>query len=231
MLARQPIGRHAASVKYDLMTAMMVHGLASDKITQRRVMRLMLLVTSRYNWQKAELSIGQQEIARLWSVDPRTVKRELAHLRAQGWLTVKRAGVRGRVATYEIGFDRIMADTRGEWPRVGADFVARMDQPKTEDAVANPNVVPFARAPASVPTADGSAWSAAAAALHAEDPVLFGAWLQPLIDAGQGGPICQLIAPSRFHATYVQTHFADRILRHLSRHDPSIRDVRILAAD
>jgi hypothetical protein len=38
----------------------------------------MALITMRYNWQRDELTTGQGEIAPLWSVDERTVKREMA---------------------------------------------------------------------------------------------------------------------------------------------------------
>lgn len=58
------VGPEAAAKKYDLLSAMMAHGLASDKHRQR-------------------------EIARLWCVDERTVKRDMARLRSLGWIELR----------------------------------------------------------------------------------------------------------------------------------------------
>jgi hypothetical protein len=87
--------------------------LSKGKHDQRRTLRLITLITARYNWMRDELAVGQREIARLWSVDERTVKREMALLRAQGWLNVKRQGAQtstvvslrhsGQVAAPEAG--------------------------------------------------------------------------------------------------------------------------------
>ena len=80
----RPVGREAASRKYDILSALMAFALAQDKHVQRQVLRIMALITTRYNWQRDELTMGQGEIAKLWSVDERTVKREMAKLRALG---------------------------------------------------------------------------------------------------------------------------------------------------
>lgn len=120
------VGREAAAKKYDLLSAMMAHGLAGDKHRQRLVLRLMALITTRYNWQRDELTIGQREIARLWCVDERTVKREMAKLRGLGWIEVKRQGARGRVSVLGLNLERILLDTKAEWPNVGPDFVERL---------------------------------------------------------------------------------------------------------
>ena len=45
----RPVGREASSRKYDLLSALMAHGLAGDKHRQRLVLRLMALITTRYN--------------------------------------------------------------------------------------------------------------------------------------------------------------------------------------
>lgn len=123
------VGREAAAKKYDLLSAMMAHGLAADKHRQRLVLRLMALITSRYNWQRDELTIGQREIARLWCVDERTVKREMAKLRVLGWIEIKQQGARGRVSVLGLNLDRIMLDTRPEWANIGPDFVERVGGP------------------------------------------------------------------------------------------------------
>ena len=115
----RPVGREAASRKYDILSALMAFALAKDKHVQRQVMRIMALITTRYNWQRDELTMGQGEIARLWSVDDRTVKREMARLRAQGWLVLKRQGARGRVSVYGMDLNRMLEDTRPTWPLIG----------------------------------------------------------------------------------------------------------------
>ncbi|MFD1807144.1 hypothetical protein ACFSHQ_00730 [Gemmobacter lanyuensis] len=89
------MGRNASARKYDILTALGVHACRGDKHLQRLVLRLITLIVARYNWQSDELCVGQREIAQLWSVDERTVKRDMARLREIGWLTVKAAAARG----------------------------------------------------------------------------------------------------------------------------------------
>lgn len=132
-------GRNAATLKYDLLTAMGAYALAEGKGPQRLVLRLMTLVTARYNWVRNELTVGQREIARLWSVDERTVKREMAKLRAMGWLVVKRQGARGRVTEYRMDIEKILRTTQGSWAAIGPDYEQRM----TRDEVKDDNVVPL----------------------------------------------------------------------------------------
>ena len=222
----RPVGREAASRKYDILSALMAFALSQDKHVQRLVLRVMALITTRYNWQRDELTMGQGEIARLWSVDERTVKREMARLRAQGWLVLKRQGARGRVSVYGMDLNRMLEDTRPAWPLIGEDFVARLDpQPVGQG---DSNVVPL-RAPVATPVADGSAWSAAQAWLCQDDAAIYGAWFHALTDAGQEAGCQILAAPTRFHATYVATNLKERVLAALCRHDPSLREVRIIA--
>lgn len=99
MQAIRPAGPEGASRKYGLLTALAVQALAGDK--PRLVLRLMALVTARYNWQRDELAVGQAEIARLWAVDDRTVKRDMARLQQRLVTAARRcdpslAGVRLR---------------------------------------------------------------------------------------------------------------------------------------
>ena len=220
----KPVGREAASRKYDLLSALMAFALSGDKHRQRQVLRLMALITTRYNWKRDELSMGQEEIARLWSVDPRTVKREMAKLRAQGWLVMKRQGARGRVSLYGLDLERMMEDTRPVWPKIGADFEERIAAPP-ERAGGASNVVPLrAVAP---PVADGSLWARVQAALHGEDAAAYGAWFGQLQEVGVEEACLVLAAPSRFHASYIQTHLAARLLAAVRRLEPAIRDVRV----
>jgi hypothetical protein len=222
----RPVGREAASRKYDILSALMAFALAKDKHVQRQVMRIMALITTRYNWQRDELTMGQGEIARLWSVDDRTVKREMARLRAQGWLVLKRQGARGRVSSYGIDLNRMLEDTRPAWPLIGEDFISRLE-PAESVGQGVSNVVPLRAV--SPPAGDGSIWAAAQACLHAEDAATYGAWFHALTDAGLEDGILTLAAPTRFHATYVATNLKERLLVALRRVDPSVRDLRIVA--
>ena len=120
----RPVGRQASSRKYDLITALGVHACRGDKHFQRLVLRFITAIVARYNWQADELSIGQRELAALWSVDERTVKRELAKLRALGWLVQKRAAVRGRVAIHGLDIAAILSATGGVLAQPVANRVA-----------------------------------------------------------------------------------------------------------
>ena len=225
MLTLRPVGRGAAARKYDLLTALGAYALAQDKHDQRRVLRLMTLITARYNWARDELAVGQREIAQLWSCDERTVKREMALLRARGWLVVRRQGARGRVTQYSLAIDRILMDTKAQWPCVGSDFELRMAEPEA------PKVVPLPVA-ASVPAPDveqGTEWALAQAVLHAEDAGSYASWLAALERVERAGGRLTLRAPSRFHAAYVQTHLAGRVLAAVQDIDSDVSEVRITA--
>ncbi|MCV6587357.1 MAG: hypothetical protein OIF47_17655 [Marinibacterium sp.] len=217
-------------MKYDILSALSAQALAADKHRQRLALRLMVLITTRYNWRSDELSMGRAEIARLWSVDERTVKRELAKLRSMGWVAVKRAGVRGRVTVYEIDFKQILIDTRPGWERIGPDFIERIDahQGITPPLTDDPKVVPLPR-PA-IPRGEGASgdlWDQVLAALGARDPATAQAWYAQLISAGLDGDTAVLLAPSGFVASYVTTHFSARLLSTFNRFDRAIRAVRI----
>ena len=104
-------GRNAAALKYDILTAMGVHACAGDKHRQRLVLRLITLIVARYNWTSDEITVGQREMAALWSIDERSVKRDMAKLRDMGWLVQKRAAARGRVAVHGLDLSRILTET------------------------------------------------------------------------------------------------------------------------
>ncbi|TPE51044.1 DnaA N-terminal domain-containing protein [Amaricoccus solimangrovi] len=216
MRARTLAGPEAASLKYDLLTALGCHALGGAAGTQRMTLRFITLVTARYDWRRGILHVGQREIARLWAVDERTVKREMARFRDLGWITLETPARRGRVASYALDLERIRAATREAWPRVGSDFDARMR------ALADPgggaNVVPFPRADAPAPEEEaGTAapWAAARRLLRDEDPALFANWFEPLRAGGESAGALVLVAPNSFHASHVRTHYADRLGRAL----------------
>ncbi|WP_423205998.1 hypothetical protein E2974_01230 (plasmid) [Paracoccus yeei] len=218
------VGREAAAKKYDILSAMMAHALAGDKHRQRLVLRLMALITSRYNWQRDELTVGQREIARLWSVDERTVKREMARLRAMGWIAVRQPGARGRVSVLGLELERIWLDTRPEWENIGPDFVARV----AGQGAGADNVVPLRPARPVLPRGEGL-WAQACARLAEEDRTLFESWFAALSEAAVEDGCLTLLAPSRFHASYVQTHLAERLATAVRRSDGTVQRVRVIA--
>lgn len=223
----RPVGRQAASRKYDLLTALGAHACRGDKHFQRLVLRFITLIVARYNWQTDEITVGQREIASLWSVDERTVKREIAKLRALGWLVQKRAALRGRVAVHGLDLPAILSATAPAWAAVGPDFVDRMQGPEAP-APQPTNVVAF---PGAVPPppADGALWSRAQSRLMAEDPALYAAWFRQLAEGACAGGLLELAAPTRFHATFVTTHHLPRLLAAIRREDATIRAVLVTA--
>jgi hypothetical protein len=223
MLQTKLAGPGAAARKYDLITALGAHALSLGKHEQRLILRLITLLTARYNWGRDELSIGQREIARLWSCNERTVKRELAKLRALGWLVVKQQGARGRVTTYGFDTATMLTATKGIWPEVGPDFALRLDGPPAQTVVPFP-VKGAVAAPA---LDDASEWGLARAVLFAEDAGRFGAWVQALQRTGRAGGRLTLRAPSRFHAAYVQTHLAGVLLRACQSVDEDVSAIEI----
>lgn len=220
----KPVGRAAASHKYDVLSALMAFGLSLDKTRQRQVLRLLSLITTRYNWQRDELSMGQDAIATLWCVDTRTVKREMSKLQSMGWLVLKRRGARGRVSVYGLDLTQIMRDTRPAWENIGPDFVDRMapDRPPQPPS----NIVPLHTGPK--PVSDGSTWSAAKEILFGEDAPRYQAWFQTLAEIETREGWLHLAAPTTFHATYVETHFMGVMIKAVRRIDPSIAGLRVL---
>lgn len=225
MQAIRAVGREAAAKKYDLLSAMMAHALAGDKHRQRLVLRLMVLITARYNWQRNELTVGQREVARLWCVDERTVKRDMSRLRALEWLEVKQLGARGRVSVLGLNIERILLDTRSEWPNIGPDFVERVGGVPSEQPG---NVVPLHRGPVVAPSGEG-VWSDACRRLADEDRVLYESWFAAMSEAGAEDGCLILVAPTRFHANYVQTHLSERMRNAVRRCDGSILRIRIIS--
>lgn len=224
MLSQQNAKATSASQKYDVLTALGAHALAGGKTQMRLGLRFITLITARYNWARNELAVGQREIARLWSVDERTVKREMAKLRALGWLVVKRQGTRGRVTEYRIDLPQVLEATRGEWTHVGPDFDLRM-QGAPEPGTVIPLPIKGSVPPPSLD--DACEWSLAQTLLHTEDPGLYGSWLHALERSDRAGGRLTLRAPSRFHGAYVQTHLLTRILAACRTVDASISEVAI----
>ena len=212
-------GQGAAERKYDLLTALGAWGMAQGGTDAMLALRFATLITARYNWRRNELTTGQREIAALWSVDQRTVKRQMARLRELGWLILVRQGARGRVAVYRMDVTAILHATRECFANVGPDFVerlSRVDAPSVQGSnVAPPtghqhagNVVRFPGV-----AQEGSqdvVWLRISDRLLRANPNSHAAWIAGL--AGQvDGDLLILRAPSRFHARHVATHLRDAI--------------------
>lgn len=227
MQLAKPVGRNASAVKYDILSALTVHALSGDKHLQRSVLRIIVLITTRYNWRNNELSIGRQEIARLWSVNERTVKREMAKFRTLGWIAVKRPAARGRVAVYELDLKQMLLDTSENWATIGPDFRDRMmDEPEPDT-----NIVPFQAKPAPPDAEGGDVWAQVQSILHGRDPELWASWFQHLTELDRVGGVAILMAPSRFMADYIAQKWSGRLLAAYSRVDPSVRSLRFETAE
>lgn len=226
MAVLKPVGQQASAKKYDILSAMMVYGLSQDKQRQKLVMRLMSLITTRYNWRNDDLTMGHKDIARLWSVDPRTVKREMSKLRNLGWIKIKRQGARGRVSTYGICFEEILTISKPTWGLIGPDFEERAMQllpAKTQHS----KVVKVSFGSSSqAPLPRDGVWRDVRAALRAEDAPSFEAWFSRLdfIKVDQSDLV--LKAPSDFVAGYIDTHLSTRLLQTAKLAYPTITSIR-----
>ena len=225
MQSRKLAGPGAGVRKYDILTALGAYALASDRNTQRRLLRLMTLITARYNWQRDELSIGRTEIAALWSVDERTVKRDIGALKAMGFLIVKRPAARGRVTLYGLDLTNILSVSEGTWSNVGSDFLNRMSEMKLQDRAPGHTVIQF---PGNGNSHD--LWGRVLRRMQAEDPARAHAWFQPMQLHEHSDARLVLKAPTRFHADYVTTHMAGEILRAVGPFAPEVTEISVITA-
>ncbi|MDD9922960.1 MAG: hypothetical protein OXQ92_11875 [Boseongicola sp.] len=222
-------GPGASALKYDILTALLSMASREQGARARLALRLSLLITARFNWRSATFAVGQREMARMWNVTERTAKREIAAMRAIGWVSVSSPAARGRVAQYRLELGRLMGDTETHWSAIGPDYNARMSGHSEPVQESTTNVVPLSVPPTTAPPDDGSTWSKAATDLHRNDPATFNAWLSNLVPIEGRDHQIVLAAPSKFIADYVDTHFKARLLAAVSHHDRSIRELRIVA--
>lgn len=211
--AAPPRGIASAARKYDVLTALGAWGCAAGGHMALLALRLITLITARYNWAAGELAVGQREVARLWGVDERTVKREFARLRALGLLVPVAAAARGRVAVHALDLAALERVTAGVWEAVGPDYARRMAgaapaAPPPPAAGGEGRVVPF---PAGETGAAAGLWGRVLARLRAEDPALCRAWFEPLAEGPRVPGALALLAPGAFHADYVRTHLMPRL--------------------
>jgi len=205
------VGPRAGALKYDLLTALSVAGLHGHPTTQTSLMRLTALITARYNWRVEEVSIGHAELARLWAVNDRTVKREMKRLLEMGVLTCVRPGVRGRVGAYRLNYRRIYEMSQPVWAAVGPDFEDRMMEMSGARTVVQVNFQTPVPKPALVTETPAGTWGAVRRRLKAEHPAIFESWFAKLVQEACGDHTLTLRAPNGFVSRYIETHFATKL--------------------
>lgn len=218
MQPKHMTGPGSGVLKYDILTALAIAGLHGSTVQQVSMLRLIVLITARYNWLRNELSIGQADMAQIWGVDPRTAKREVKRLVTSGLLDVVRPGVRGRVASYRLNLAVLEQRSRPVWDAVGSDFAERAGRLMTRKAdSATDNVLrvdfvssrdPHAQdeRPGTVDGCPDPRWQAVLDRLARAQPEAFANWFCRLaLDDAHGG-IVRLRAPNAFVGRYIETH-------------------------
>lgn len=237
---RKITGPGAATAKYDVLTAITVTGLHGAPGYQASMMRLAAMVTARYNWARNEVSIGQVELSRLWSVNERTVKREMKRLTEGGLLICCRPGVRGRVGAYRLDLEELCRQSRPFWPSVGTDFADRMAALCLQTDQAVPPAAASARDQAegisesagTEPAVNPGEWGQVQRLLRAQDPARYSAWFSKLDYQGcDGGGRVLLRAPSDFVGRYIETHLSKSLLAATSTVFGRDRQIRIGGPD
>lgn len=213
MDAKKLTGPRAGSLKYDLLTALCVAGLHGTPVFQTSMLRLTALVTARYNWRLDEVSVGQRDMARMWGVNERTVKREVKRLLTDTILICKRKGVRGRVGAYRLNYAEIYRRSQPVWAEVGPDFEERMAEfvPDVNTSVVK---VDFGKSP--VPSPENAEhkpeWRHVLRRLKCRTPDLYLNWYANLeLDRVDGG-VVHLRAPTKFVARYIETHLIRELI-------------------
>jgi len=220
-------GPGASALKYDILTALLVSAARGEPDQARLATRLSLLITARFNWRTESFAIGLREIARMWGVTERTAKRDMAAMRARGWIDVTVPAARGRVAQYAIKFDTVLRETMPFWEAVGPDFAARMAGVNAPEPMAADNVVPL-RPVVAGQGGECPAWVKAAEKLAAQDPAVFNAWFAGLVPVEGDNGVLTLMAASRFVADYLRTHHYMRLLTAVVSADPAVRDIEVI---
>ncbi|SFJ82980.1 DnaA N-terminal domain-containing protein [Jannaschia pohangensis] len=196
-------GPQAGSAKYDVLTALALIGMQGGGALQVSALRLIAVITARYNWRQDEFCVCQRDMARMWGVTERTVKREVRAWQAARLVVCKRLGARGRAGAYRLDLVEIWQKAAEFWPLVGPDHAERLTP---VPVVSEPSTVSDTGKTAdNEPVARGT-WLAASRRLRLVDPAQHAAWIAGLQMTSDDGSHVVLSAPSRFAAHYVQTH-------------------------
>jgi DNA-binding Lrp family transcriptional regulator len=227
--AKKFTGPNAGSMKYDLLTALSVVGLAGSPAFQTSMTRLIALVTSRYNWQMDQLSIGQRDMARMWSVDERTVKREIKRLVESGILKKIRQGVRGRVGAYRIDYHAVWRMSEPIWANVGPDFDERMkiNSPRADVKVVKLELARGHKDSQEQPTKREGVWRDVRQRLKMNDEAIYKNWLSKLVFEEYEEGYLKLLAPTQFVARYIETNLCDVLFREAKGTYPSLSKICI----
>lgn len=227
MEARKLVGPNAGSLKYDILTALSVAGMSGSQTFQTSMFRLISIITARYNWQLDELSVGQKALAKMWSVDERTVKREIKRLVDCGLLNKKRQGVRGRVSAYKLNYDEVWRVSRSSWLNVGEDFHERMtvNASKSDLKIVKMDFSTAVSSEPSEPT-----WRAVRETLRLEDPAAFQNWFSKLVSEGLRSGILTVRAPNAFIARYIESNLGQNLFYASKKSFPDIVKVKIVSA-
>lgn len=213
------VGPGASARKYDLLTALALSSLHGERIAPILCLRLIALITARYDWARDMVAIGHEELARLWGVSRRTVIRDLARLTDCGLIEVAAPGRRGRVASYRLRHAAIDAATAPQWALAGQAMAARMAG-AGESSHAQPR---DEASSAALP-------DALLAGLGDRLPeAVLARWIAPLDWLGVEDGVARWRAPSRFHATYVSRTHGDAMLAAMRRTEPGVRRIAIEA--
>ena len=200
-------GPGAASLKYDVLAGLSVIGLAGPPVLETSMTRLIALLTARYNWTRDELCVGQREMARMWSVNERTVKREMKRLTEMQMLVCTRPGARGRVTTYRLNMAKVLEVSEPAWALIGPDFEQRMKErcePAPVKVVSLRDYVSAKAGPES--SEDATPWGRVRLRLADVDAAVFAAWFDRLEFETFAAGVLTLRAPSRFVERYIETH-------------------------
>ena len=225
MNIQRAMGPDASVVKYDLLTALSVAGLAGSAGFATSLMRLIALITARYNWRDDEFCVGQKEMARLWSVDERTVKRQIKRLIEADILVCKRPGVRGRVGAYRLNYGTIARLSAPTWGQVGPDFQHRMQA--RYGGAEDTKVVRLENYAQPAQQTPDTPFKRAMATLRAEDPALFDAWFRRLGFIRAEGGIVHLSCTSAFIQRYIETHLLQRLINAIRAEFGPVSELRI----
>ncbi|MTH76927.1 hypothetical protein [Paracoccus aestuariivivens] len=221
-------GPQAGAQKYDLLTALAVAGLNGTAGFQTSMLRLVALITARYNWKADEFSVSQRDLARMWSVDERTVKREIKRLTSASILLQLRPGVRGRVAAYRLNYAELYRLSAPHWSEVGPDFSARMQSGHIEDKPAEDKVVRIDFRAKPEP-ADQMPFAITLHRLAGTEPELHRSWFSALSFVSFDGTLLCLKASSSFIGQYIAVHHLKPLQDTAQIEFPSLRRVIIVS--
>jgi DNA-binding transcriptional ArsR family regulator len=212
-------GPGAAARKYDLLTALAVAGLRESVIPAVLALRLIALITARYDWMRDAVSIGHDELARLWGVSLRTVARDLDRLRRMGLLQVTAPARRGRVAVYRLDHTALDHMLRPVMPTLPPGQAARLRAEYEGSNAPEPEVSP---------NETNSGWWAIRATLDGRLPAAaLTRWIDELRCEDTADGVLRLRAPSSFHADYATRTYGDALRRAAIAVNPELRRVEI----